>query len=42
MEVNKEMKAAEVTREGASSTFLLDISIQQDINVRMVPFFLLG
>lgn len=39
MEVNKEMKSVEVTREGASSNFLLEISIQQDINVRMVPFF---
>ena len=42
MEVNKEMKAAEVTREGASSTFLLDISIQQKMNVCMVPFFPIG
>ena len=39
MEVNKEMKGVEVTREGASSTFLLDISIQQEMNVCMEPFF---
>ena len=42
MEVNKDMKAVEVTREGASSTFLLDISIRQEINVCMVPFFPIG
>ena len=35
-------EVAEVTREGASSTFLLDISIQQKMNVCMVPFFLIG
>ena len=35
-------EVAEVTREGASSTFLLDISIQQKMNVCMVPFFPIG
>ena len=39
MEVNKEMKSVEVAREGASSTFLLGISIQQEMNVCMEPFF---
>ena len=39
MEVNKEMKGVEVTREGVSSTFLLDISIQQEMSVCMEPFF---
>ena len=39
MEVNKEMKGVEVTREGVSSTFLLGISIQQEMNVCMEPFF---
>ena len=39
MEVNIEMKGAEVTREGVSSTFLLGILIQQEMNVCMEPFF---
>ena len=42
MEVNKEMKGVEVTREGVSSTFLLGISIQQEMNVCMEPFFPIG
>lgn len=42
MEVNKGMKTVEVTRERASRTFLLDISIQQERNVCMVPFFPIG
>lgn len=42
MEVNKEIKSVEVAREGASSNFLLEISIQQKMNVCMVPFFPIG
>ena len=35
-------EVTEVTREGASSTFLLDISIQQEMSVCMEPFFPIG
>ena len=35
-------EVAEVTREGVSSTFLLGISIQQEMNVCMEPFFPIG
>ena len=35
-------EVTEVTREGVSSTFLLGISIQQEMNVCMESFFPIG